>query len=41
LIAIGLEDGDALTWVRLSIPGDSVLIRLEGGDDDPLPLGRW
>ena len=26
LIAINLEDGDALTWVRLSKEGDSVLI---------------
>ena len=26
LIAISLEDGDALRWVRLALPGDSVLI---------------
>ena len=26
LIAIGLEEGDALTWVRLAVSGDSVLI---------------
>ena len=48
LIAIGLEDGDALTWVRLSIPGDSVLIGSKAGmtihfrlsDDELRPLGR-
>jgi DNA gyrase subunit A len=48
LIAIGLEDGDALTWVRLSIPGDSVLIGSKAGmtihfrlaDGELRPLGR-
>ncbi len=48
LIAIGLEEGDALTWVRLAIPGDSVLIGSKAGmtihfrlDDQELrPLGR-
>ena len=48
LIAIGLEDGDALTWVRLSVPGDSVLIGSKAGmtihfrlsDDELRPLGR-
>ena len=24
LIAINLEEGDALTWVRLAVPGDGV-----------------
>ncbi len=48
LIAIGLEEGDALTWVRLAVNGDSVLIASKNGmtihfriDDDELrPLGR-
>ncbi len=31
LIAINLEDGDALTWVRLSKEGDSVLIGSRAG----------
>ena len=48
LIAINLEDGDALTWVRLSKEGDSVLIGSRTGmaihfrlDFNELrPLGR-
>jgi DNA gyrase subunit A len=48
LIAINLEDGDALTWVRLSKEGDSVLIGSRTGmaihfrlDVNELrPLGR-
>jgi len=48
LIAINLEDGDALTWVRLSKEGDSVLIGSKTGmaihfrlDINELrPLGR-
>ena len=48
LIAIGLEDGDALNWVRLSVPGDSVLIGSKAGmtihfrlsDEELRPLGR-
>mgnify|MGYP005642173321 CR=1 FL=1 len=48
LIAINLEDGDALTWVRLAVPGDSVLIGSKAGmtihfrlsDDELRPLGR-
>jgi DNA gyrase subunit A len=48
LIAISLEDGDALTWVRLAQPGDSVLIGSRKGmtihfrlsDDELRPLGR-
>ena len=48
LIAINLEDGDALTWVRLSTEGDSVLIGSSKGmtihfrlDNNELrPLGR-
>ena len=48
LIAISLEEGDALTWVRLSSEGDSVLIGSSHGmtihfrlDQDELrPLGR-
>jgi DNA gyrase subunit A len=48
LIAIGLEEGDALTWVRLAIPGDSVLIGSRAGmtihfrlnDNELRPLGR-
>ncbi len=48
LIAINLEDGDALTWVRLSTEGDSVLIGSKKGmtihfrlDINELrPLGR-
>ena len=48
LIAINLEEGDALTWVRLSTEGDSVLIGSSRGmtihfrlDTNELrPLGR-
>ncbi len=48
LIAIGLEEGDALTWVRLAVSGDSVLIGSRTGmtihfrlDNQELrPLGR-
>jgi DNA gyrase subunit A len=48
LIAINLEDGDALTWVRLSKEGDSVLIGSRTGMaihfrlniDELRPLGR-
>ena len=48
LIAIGLEEGDALTWVRLAASGDSVLIASKDGmtihfrlnDDELRPLGR-
>ena len=48
LIAIGLEEGDAITWVRLAVPGDSVLIGSRAGmtihfrlsDDELRPLGR-
>jgi DNA gyrase subunit A len=48
LIAISLEEGDALRWVRLAIPGDSVLIgSLKGmtihfrlSDEELRPLGR-
>jgi DNA gyrase subunit A len=48
LIAISLEDGDALTWVRLASPGDSVLIGSGSGmtihfrlsDEELRPLGR-
>lgn len=48
LIAIGLEDGDALTWVRLAESGDSVLIGSKNGmtihfrlnDSELRPLGR-
>ncbi len=48
LIAIGLEDGDALTWVRLAASGDSVLIASRTGmtihfrinDNELRPLGR-
>ncbi len=48
LIAIGLEDGDALNWVRLAVSGDSVLIASRKGmtihfrlnDDELRPLGR-
>ena len=48
LIAISLEDGDALSWVRLALPGDSVLIgSLKGmtihfrlSDEELRPLGR-
>jgi DNA gyrase subunit A len=48
LIAISLEDGDALTWVRLAQPGDSVLIGSRNGmtihfrlsDEELRPLGR-
>jgi DNA gyrase subunit A len=48
LIAISLEEGDALRWVRLALPGDSVLIgSLQGmtihfrlRDEELRPLGR-
>jgi len=48
LIAISLEDGDALTWVRMAQPGDSVLIGSRNGmtihfrlsDEELRPLGR-
>jgi DNA gyrase subunit A len=48
LIAISLEEGDALRWVRLALPGDSVLIgSLQGmtihfrlSDEELRPLGR-
>ena len=48
LIAISLEEGDALTWVRLAVPGDSVLIGSKAGmtihfrlvDEELRPLGR-
>ncbi len=48
LIAIGLEEGDALTWVRLAISGDSTLIGSKSGmtihfrlsDNELRPLGR-
>jgi len=48
LIAIGLEDGDALIWVRLAESGDSVLIGSKNGmtihfrlnDSELRPLGR-
>ena len=48
LIAISLEEGDALRWVRLALPGDSVLIgSLKGmtihfrlSDEELRPLGR-
>jgi len=48
LIAIGLEEGDALRWVRLALPGDSVLIGSLRGmtihfrltDGELRPLGR-
>jgi len=48
LIAISLEEGDALTWVRLAQPGDSVLIGSRTGmtihfrlsDEELRPLGR-
>jgi DNA gyrase subunit A len=48
LIAIGLEEGDALNWVRLAVPGDSVLIGSKAGmtihfrlsDEELRPLGR-
>ena len=48
LIAIGLEEGDALTWVRLAVSGDSVLIGSKLGmtihfrlnEDELRPLGR-
>ncbi len=48
LIAIGLEEGDALTWVRLAVSGDSVLIASKTGmtihfrinDNELRPLGR-
>ena len=31
LIAIGLEEGDALSWVRLAVSGDGVLIASKTG----------
>jgi DNA gyrase subunit A len=48
LIAIALEEGDALRWVRLAVPGDSVLIGSLKGmtihfrltDSELRPLGR-
>jgi DNA gyrase subunit A len=48
LIAISLEDGDALRWARLALPGDSVLIGSLKGmtihfrlvDSELRPLGR-
>jgi DNA gyrase subunit A len=48
LIAISLESGDALTWVRLALPGDSILIGSRSGmtihfrlsDEELRPLGR-
>jgi DNA gyrase subunit A len=48
LIAIALEEGDALRWVRLAVPGDSVLIGSLKGmtihfrltDEELRPLGR-
>lgn len=48
LISIGLEEGDSLSWVRLAVPGDSVLIGSKTGmtihfrlnDEELRPLGR-
>jgi len=48
LIAIDLVLGDALTWVRLALPGDSILIGSRNGmtihfrlnDEELRPLGR-
>jgi DNA gyrase subunit A len=48
LIAISLAEGDALSWVRLALPGDSVLIGSLKGmtihfrlvDEELRPLGR-
>jgi DNA gyrase subunit A len=48
LIAISLEEGDDLRWVRLAMPGDSVLIGSHKGmtihfrlsDEELRPLGR-
>ncbi len=48
LIAIGLEEGDELTWVRLAVSGDSALIGSSKGmtihfrliDQELRPLGR-
>ena len=48
LIAIGLEEGDALIWVRLAVAGDSVLIGSKSGmtihfrlnENELRPLGR-
>ncbi len=48
LISINLEEGDALRWVRLASPGDSVLIGSKTGmtihfrlnDEELRPLGR-
>ena len=37
LIAISLEEGDALTLGRLALPGDSVLIGSKARDDHSLP----
>jgi DNA gyrase subunit A len=48
LIAIDLVEGDALTWVRMALPGDSILIGSRQGmtihfrltDEELRPLGR-
>ena len=48
LIAIDLVEGDALTWVRLALPGDSILIGSRNDmtihfrltDEELRPLGR-
>ncbi len=48
LIAIGLEEGDSLSWVRLAASGDSVLIGSRAGmtihfrlnEEELRPLGR-
>jgi len=48
LIAIDLVEGDALTWVRMALPGDSILIGSRKGmtihfrlnDEELRPLGR-
>ena len=48
LIAIDLVEADALTWVRLALPGDSILIGSRNGmtihfrltDEELRPLGR-
>ncbi|QPN69425.1 DNA gyrase subunit A [Synechococcus sp. CBW1108] len=48
LIAIDLVESDALTWVRLALPGDSILIGSRNGmtihfrltDEELRPLGR-
>ena len=39
LIAINLEEGDSLTWVRLRCPA-TASDRLQGRDDHPLPPQR-